>query len=242
MSEAVTAPKVRRITNGLSQNRRTLHPLYMVLASLAEALIIALTLLPLLTLQAHFGLELLSSALLFFPIFWIVSLVAHALVRKLVPIRPGRYLPGTQLRRRWAWEFLGFLTIMNLHLLLLGPLVPPMWRGWLYRMLGAHVGSGLVVIGGYIHDPFLVRVGDQSLLGLDCLLLPHALTSKNELLLAPIHVGKGVVIGARAMIMPGVTIGEGAMVESMSFVPAFTKIGPGEVWGGHPAKLRKAQQ
>jgi acetyltransferase-like isoleucine patch superfamily enzyme len=55
--------------------------------------------------------------------------------------------------------------------------------------------------------------------------------------LAPIHVGKGCMIGMETLIMPGATIGDGAIVGAYSLVvkdiPAWT------VATGRPAKVVK---
>lgn len=50
-------------------------------------------------------------------------------------------------------------------------------------------------------------------------------------------IGNDVWIGAEAMIMPGIQIGDGAVVGSRSLVTK--NIGPYEIWGGNPAKLIK---
>ncbi len=54
---------------------------------------------------------------------------------------------------------------------------------------------------------------------------------------APVSIGSDVWIGARCVILPGVTIGSGAVIAAGSVV---TKdVGPFEVWGGVPAKKLK---
>lgn len=60
--------------------------------------------------------------------------------------------------------------------------------------------------------------------------------SKNtDWVLEKTHICKGASIGANATILPGITIGENAMVGAGSVV---TKDVPaGEVWVGNPAKL-----
>ena len=50
-------------------------------------------------------------------------------------------------------------------------------------------------------------------------------------------IGNDVWIGAEALIMPGVQIGDGAVVGARSLVTK--NIGPYEIWGGNPAKLIK---
>ena len=54
---------------------------------------------------------------------------------------------------------------------------------------------------------------------------------------APIHIGKNVWIGANAMVLPGVTIGDGAVIAAGAIV---TKdVPPFTVVGGSPAKVIK---
>ncbi|WP_425452463.1 acyltransferase [Companilactobacillus formosensis] len=59
----------------------------------------------------------------------------------------------------------------------------------------------------------------------------------NILKTAPIHIKEGAWIGARAVLLPGVTIGEHAIVGAGAVV---TKdVEPYTVVGGNPAKLIK---
>jgi acetyltransferase-like isoleucine patch superfamily enzyme len=51
----------------------------------------------------------------------------------------------------------------------------------------------------------------------------------------PVHIGNKVWVGRQSMILPGVTIGEGAVIGASSVV---TKdIPPHTVWAGNPAKF-----
>lgn len=58
-----------------------------------------------------------------------------------------------------------------------------------------------------------------------------------ELVTAPIRVGKGAFVGARAFVMPGVTIGERAIVGACAVLTK--NLPPGAVAAGNPAKIRK---
>ena len=54
---------------------------------------------------------------------------------------------------------------------------------------------------------------------------------------APIHIGKNVWIGANSMVLPGVTIGDGAVIAAGAIV---TKDVPANtIFGGIPAKKIK---
>jgi chloramphenicol O-acetyltransferase type B len=50
-------------------------------------------------------------------------------------------------------------------------------------------------------------------------------------------IGNDVWIGAEAMIMPGLKIGDGAVIGARSLLTK--SVGPYEIWGGNPARLLK---
>ena len=54
---------------------------------------------------------------------------------------------------------------------------------------------------------------------------------------APIHIGKDVWIGTHAVILPGVTIGDGAIIGAGSVVNK--SVPPYQIWAGTPAKFIK---
>lgn len=65
----------------------------------------------------------------------------------------------------------------------------------------------------------------------------HDFDDHNILICKPIHIKKNVWIGARATILPGVTIGENSVVAGAAVV---TKdVEPNVVVGGNPAKVLK---
>ena len=60
-----------------------------------------------------------------------------------------------------------------------------------------------------------------------------------EIILAPVRIGDGALIGGGSIVQPGCTIGNGAVVASRAVVPKWTEIPAGEVWGGIPARFIK---
>jgi acetyltransferase-like isoleucine patch superfamily enzyme len=67
------------------------------------------------------------------------------------------------------------------------------------------------------------------------ILTPHVLENK-QLAIYRIKLGANVVIGAQSIILAGVVVGDNAVIAAGAVVPKFTIIGPGETWGGVPAK------
>lgn len=86
-----------------------------------------------------------------------------------------------------------------------------------------------------------ITIDDGALLGHNVVLatLNHCMIPEQRANLepAPIHIGKNVWIGANAMVLPGVTIGDGAVIAAGAIV---TKDVPANtIVGGIPAKKIK---
>ena len=131
------------------------------------------------------------------------------------------------------------------YLILFQPLtrslmVPVPLMRLVYLALGARLGRE-TYSAGVILDPPLTSIGDDSIVGHDAVLFAHAV-EREDLSLARIRIGNRVTIGAKAVIMPGVTIEDGAIVAVGAVVSKGTRIGPGEVWGGIPARKLEAPE
>ncbi len=133
---------------------------------------------------------------------------------------------------------------------LLAPFCPRKLRPRLLRKIGCHVGKN-VFIGDYVRVDLnhadLIYIDDYAHITAGCRLLCHQRDLKNYRVgdnaadcgyrLGEIHIGKGVMVGMETMIMPGVTIGDGAIVGAKSLV---TKdIPPYAVVTGQPARVVK---
>ena len=131
----------------------------------------------------------------------------------------------------------------------------------LMRLFGAKIrGSAFVFSSARIFAPFNLEIhrgacigpyaniynlakltlGERSVISQETMICggTHDLASKRmPLLVGEIDVGSDVFVGARAMILPGIVIGEGAVVGAGAVV---TKdVEPWTVVGGNPAKFIK---
>ena len=138
------------------------------------------------------------------------------------------------------------------------------WRRRLMRAFGAKVGKGVRLQGGAeIWQPWRIRIGanswidgpanlysvDDIRIGHDAVIseeayictASHDLASKTfALTSAPIEIGDYAWICARAVILPGVKVGEGAVVAAGSVVTR--DVEPWTVVGGVPAKFTKKRE
>lgn len=134
---------------------------------------------------------------------------------------------------------------------ILAPFSPRKFRPWILRRMGCHVGKH-VFIGDYVRVDLghadMIYIDDYAHITAGCRLLCHQRDLKNYRVgdnaakvgyrLGEIHIGKGVMIGMESMIMPGVTIGDGAIVGACSMV---TKDIPSyKIAMGSPAKIVKS--
>jgi hypothetical protein len=180
----------------------------------------------------------LESFLAFYLFAQVITLLVLKVLRTFYPPREG--IHRTDSTQYYVYSLSGFLLIVNMNLVYFNRVIPPPLCKFFYRLLGARMGKGILPVGGYIADPHgLIRVEEDAIIGWDALLLPHAhvtVQGRDLLVLGRIEIGKGAIIGARSVIMPGVTVGENAMINVMSLVPMNTVIPPGETWGGNPAR------
>ena len=133
---------------------------------------------------------------------------------------------------------------------LLSPFLPRKIRPWVLKKIGCHIGKDI-----FVGDNVRVDAGHSNLIFIDdhahiaggTRLLCHQRDLRNYCvgddyaklgyILKPIHLCKGSLVGMESMVMPGVTIGEGAIVGAGSLVtkdvPAWT------IATGRPAKVVK---
>ena len=101
----------------------------------------------------------------------------------------------------------------------------------LHRMRGVKIGQGVWIGYGALIEtacPDMVTIGDRVIIGIRSTILAHFQE------LTGVKIKDDVYIGACAVILPGVTIGEGSVVSAGSVVTA--SVPPMTVVQGNPAK------
>jgi len=151
------------------------------------------------------------------------------------------------------WEFVVFI----LHLIACVP--SHHIRRFFYRLSGIEIGSGSTIhTGASFYKPSNISIGKDTIIGEGAVLdgrdklqigdhvdiasevmiynSQHDLESENfHAISAPVVIEDYVFIGPRAIILPGVTIGKGAVVAAGAVV---TKdVNAFEIVGGVPAKV-----
>lgn len=111
-------------------------------------------------------------------------------------------------------------------------------KNWLYRtFLRMEVGkktSFALMVMPDIMFPEKITVGDNSIIGYNTTLLAHEYLIR-EYRLGEIIIGNEVMIGANTTILPGVTIGDGAIVSAGTLV--HKDVPDGAFVGGNPMHI-----
>tara|TARA_X000001036_G_scaffold52210_1_gene41658 strand:- start:522 stop:1229 length:708 start_codon:yes stop_codon:yes gene_type:complete len=107
-----------------------------------------------------------------------------------------------------------------------------------YKLLGTRIGKNVIVNTHRIWDAYLINIDDNAIVGGNAKISGH-LVEKDELVLAPVYIGKRSVIGSNSLISPGCRIGDDSVIATHAVLPKFTEVPAGEVWGGIPAKKIK---
>lgn len=80
-----------------------------------------------------------------------------------------------------------------------------------------------------------IHVGEESYIALGVMLLAHDTTRR---MYRDVRIGRHCFIGARSLILPGVTIGDGSVVGAGSVVTR--DVPPGSVVAGNPARVLRS--
>jgi acetyltransferase-like isoleucine patch superfamily enzyme len=180
-------------------------------------------------------LEILFAIILFLILFYSISVALFRVLLFIRPVKEGYITEGS------SDEF--FYNIYLLFKLILffpvirTKLIPVPLTRPIYICLGARLGAN-TYSGGTILDPPLTIIGSNTIIGEDALLYSHAIEGRH-LSHAYINIGSNVTIGAKSIIMSGVTIEDGSIIAAGSVVLKQTQIGSNEIWGGVPAKFIK---
>lgn len=173
--------------------------------------------------------------------------------------RMGQKLTWPQTFERIINRFLNILLDFELMLLRwIGHIPSHTFRLFCYRLAGVKIGKGSRIhMWASFFNPPGVKIGQDTIIGDNCFLdgraklkigshvaiasqvliynSEHDINSEDfQPIEEPVEIGDYVFIGARAIILPGVKIGRGAVVASGAVV---TKdVPPGKIVGGVPAE------
>ena len=104
-----------------------------------------------------------------------------------------------------------------------------------HRLMGMKVGKRVQINTPIIGDSNLISIGDDTVIGGDVTITPHAY-EKGDLVVEKIIIGSNVTIGLMSIIMPGCHIEDGATLAANTVLKKGTIVGKNEVWAGIPGR------
>lgn len=168
--------------------------------------------------------------LLFLLVYGVLSALLVRLLLAWRPIEPHAYAMDSPVCTYWK-----LLTIVyRLGEGALVPFTPMFLQPVVEALFGARIGAN-VALGGKIDDPYLVTIGDGSVLG-NASLVSANMIHGGQLTCGRVTIGAGVTIGANSVVLPGTTIGDNVTLMAGSYVMPNTTIPAGETWRGNPAR------
>jgi len=123
--------------------------------------------------------------------------------------------------------------------------IPPGWRLALYRAMGIRIGRGVFVgLDTWLDDQFpeLITIEDDVVISFRVTVIVHDDARRMDAILpgqadgtvAPVILRRGCYLGAGCIVLPGVTVGERAVVGAGAVVTR--DVPPGKVVVGAPAR------
>lgn len=105
------------------------------------------------------------------------------------------------------------------------------------------IGDNVLFNGMFMSGGGSISIGDNFRSGRDCMIISQnhnydegdAIPYDETYIYKDVDIGDNVWIGSRVIILPGVSIGEGAIIQAGSTVT--TDIQRGAIAGGHPARV-----
>ena len=140
----------------------------------------------------------------------------------------------------WSWPDAKspLAVVRNYVVIVLARICPSLrLKNRLLRSVGVTVGTGVAWGLESTPDVFWperIRVDDDAIIGYDATLLCHEFLHE-EYRLGDVVVEEEAMVGAGAVVLPGVTVGEGARVAANSLVAA--DVPPGATVAGVPAEV-----
>jgi non-ribosomal peptide synthetase-like protein len=169
-----------------------------------------------------------------FVFFIAYNILADRLVRPLMALRPQ----GCSVYDRAFWRHERFWKISSVNYLEAFNGTP--LKNVFWRLLGARIGRGVFDDGLRVPERTFVTIGDDCTFNAGNVLQCHSQEDggfKSD----RIVIGAGCTLGVGAWVHYGVTMGDGAVLATDSFLMKGEEMPPNALWGGNPATKMRPQ-
>lgn len=162
--------------------------------------------------------------------FTLMAITGMLRIALRLKLREGEYPIVSVGAAKWALAIAlkSPVSITFLNVILLTP-----FAALFYRLMGAKIGRNVQINSKSCADPSLLEIGDHSIIGGHATVIGHTF-ERGKLILKTVKIGKGVVVGLNAILLPGVEVGDGATIAAGAVVPKNTTIAAGSTYLGIP--------
>jgi len=110
------------------------------------------------------------------------------------------------------------------------------------KLLGMKIGKNTLV-GGVIKDPCMTEIGDNTTMGEYAIVYAHIHNyEKGTITIAKVKIGNNCVVGAGAIIMPGVIMKDKSVLGASGLVTQNRVLDEDKIYEGIPAKEIKVNK
>ena len=168
-----------------------------------------------------------------FFIFGISLILTVGTIVRILPIKPRPGIYPLASMGAIKWGLCGaFLRLVNLTFL--DFITPTFFNIIYFRLIGAKIGKGVQLNTINVNDPWLLDIGDGSVIGGGSSINCHTV-ERGNLILERVKIGKKCTIGAQSLIWPGCVVGDRSVLATKSVLKKRTIVGNKEIWKGNPA-------
>jgi acetyltransferase-like isoleucine patch superfamily enzyme len=182
----------------------------------------------------HEAFSLVIDVLVFLLAYGLLTMLLLAAIRRIRPYPVGEFATDSSAFTYWKLN----AVLVDLAVKALAPFRTVFTEPLLHSGLGATVGAQ-VAIAGVLRDHPLIEIADGATIGQNSVITAHAITGA-VIVVQPVRIGRGAVVGINCVVMPGVELGDHAVLAPGAVATVGTRIAPHELWGGIPARRLKA--
>jgi acetyltransferase-like isoleucine patch superfamily enzyme len=115
------------------------------------------------------------------------------------------------------------------------------WKGTPFlnmylRAMGTKIGRRVSINTVHIYDWDLITIGDDAILGGDCVVQGH-LVESGRMKMLPTTIGNKALIGTSAKVMPGCTVHDLGVLAAGAIMKKGSAVTSNAIFGGIPAAL-----
>jgi acetyltransferase-like isoleucine patch superfamily enzyme len=129
-------------------------------------------------------------------------------------VKPGKYPQLSLTMVRWL-IYSGVYHMAGSTILNFIPMT--YFTNLFFRILGARIGKNVFINTWFLNDAYLLTIGDGVVIGGKSDISCHTF-ERGQLVLSPVTIGAGTLIGTHCYVSPGVTIGERSVIGQYSFI------------------------